>query len=66
MLCQSLSNPTIFPLIGTDEDDKTVSSGVVSMQEVCDDAEEAQSASNDYELILLSKFAKDVLLKLLW
>ncbi len=43
MLGQRLANPHIFPFIRTNQQDQIVSGGIVRVEEVCDDTQEAQA-----------------------
>ena len=51
VLGQGLANPVILPLVGAYYDDETISGGVVGMQEICHDTQQAKPTSEYDELI---------------
>ena len=62
MFSQRLPNPPILPVVCTDNDDKVVSSCIVGVEEVRDYSKQAQTASEDDELIFAVKLVVKVLL----
>lgn len=65
MLSESLADPAIFEFVGSDEDDEVAASGIVRVEEVYDDTEQAEAAGDDDQLIFLAQLAEDVLLEFL-
>jgi hypothetical protein len=62
MLCQRLSNPSVFSLICPKYKYQIVASRIVGMEEVRDESEEAKAAGYDNELIFCSKLLEEFLL----
>jgi hypothetical protein len=65
MLSQRLANPDILAIIGAHEQNQIVAGGVVRMEQVGNDAQQAEPARKEHEFIFLSQFLEDVLLEFL-
>ncbi len=62
MLSQRFSNPAIFSLVGPNNHHKVVSYCIVRVEEVGNDSEETQAASEYYEFVVGAEFLEEVLL----
>ena len=62
MFCQRLSDPSILPLVRADHQYECAAGGIVGMEKVRYESEEAQAAGDDDELILFSKLFEELLL----
>jgi len=63
MFSQRLAHPVILPILSADEDDKVVTRGIVRVQEIGDEAEEAQSPGEYEQLVFGAERVEDVLLE---
>ncbi len=55
MLRERFADPVIFAIFGPDDNDKTVSGGIVGVKEVGDNFEEPETAGKDDEEIFGAK-----------
>ena len=62
MFGEGLTDPCVFPVFCTDDDDQVVPCGIVGVGEIGDEADEAQAAGQDDELIILSELLEELLL----
>lgn len=62
MFRQSFTNPPILSVISSNQENQVVAGCIIRMQKVGYETEEAQSAGEEYKLILLPKFLKKFLL----
>jgi hypothetical protein len=62
MLGEGLADPGDFPVVGAHDDDQVVPCGIVRVEEVSDEPDEAQAAGQDDELILLPELLEELLL----
>ena len=65
MLREGFANPVILAILGTNDDDKTVSCSIVGMEEIGDDFEETKATSKNDKEILGAEEIVEILLKLL-
>jgi hypothetical protein len=65
VLCERFSNPIILAIFGADDDDETVSCGIVGMEKIGDDFEETEATGKDDEEIFGAEEVVQILLELL-
>ena len=65
MLGQRLTNPHILAVIGSNKEYEVVTSGIVRVEEIGDNAQEAEATRKEDELIFPAQLIEDVLLELL-
>jgi hypothetical protein len=65
MLGKRLANPFLLPIVCADEDYEAAPGGIIGVEKVCHDTDEAQPSSKDEKLVFVAKLAEDVLLEAL-
>jgi hypothetical protein len=65
MLSQRLANPDILAVLGTNEQYKVVSSGIVRVEQIRDYAQQAEASRQEDEFIFIAQLSEDVLLEFL-
>jgi hypothetical protein len=65
VLCERFSNPIVLAIFGADDDDETVSCGIIGMEKVGDDFEETKATGKDDEEIFGAEEVVQILLELL-
>jgi hypothetical protein len=65
MLRECFSNPIILAIFSTDDNNETVSCGVIGMEKVGDDFEEAEATGKNNEEIFGAEEMVQILLELL-
>jgi hypothetical protein len=62
MFSKGLANPGVFPVVRCYDDDQVVPRGIVRVEEIGYEPDEAQAPSQNHEFILLPELLKELLL----
>lgn len=65
MLREGFADPVIFAILGTNDNDETVSCSIVGMKEISDDFEKTKTTGKDDKDIFSAEEIVEILLELL-